>query len=122
MFNLSPVVAATGPGPGDLPTEQSFLQIKGPGLVVSAVKKGQWDDSLIIRLCNPTARTIDSTVKLGFPASKALRQSRRLGGERIAEAVALLATADLDLRGAREWDDRLVMEVLVARLARLSRR
>jgi len=32
----------------------------------------------------------------------------------------LLAQADLDLRGAKEWPDELVMEVLVARLSRLG--
>ena len=36
-------------------------------------------------------------------------------------AVDLLATADVDLRGQRAWPGELVMEVLVARLTRLSR-
>ena len=36
--------------------------------------------------------------------------------------VRLLAQADLDLRGARAIDNRVVMEVLVARLAQRSRR
>lgn len=55
-----------------------------------------------------------------FPAKKALTQSRRLGHERLAEALALLARADLDLKGARDIPGEAVMEVLVARLARLS--
>ncbi|CAN5123821.1 DNA polymerase III subunit delta [soil metagenome] len=57
-----------------------------------------------------------------FPARKALSQARRLGHDRIARAVELLAQADLDLRGAKAWPEELVMEVLVARLASLSRR
>jgi DNA polymerase-3 subunit delta len=57
-----------------------------------------------------------------FPARKALNQSRRLGHERIVTVIELLAKADLDLRGATAWDGPLVMEVLVARLARLGRR
>ncbi len=57
-----------------------------------------------------------------FPAKKALDQSRRLGSAGIARAVTLLADADLDLRGASEWPDQLVLEVLVARLCRLARR
>lgn len=57
-----------------------------------------------------------------FPAKKALTQSRRLGHDRIVEIIELLAKADLDLRGATAWDGTLVMEVLVARLARLGRR
>ena len=55
-----------------------------------------------------------------FPAKKALNQARRLGHEGVVRAVALLAEADADLRGARAWPDSLIMEVLVARLARLA--
>jgi DNA polymerase-3 subunit delta len=56
-----------------------------------------------------------------FPAQKVLAQSRRLGAERVARAISLIADADLDLRGVVEWPDKLVIEVLVARLAQLSR-
>jgi len=56
-----------------------------------------------------------------FPARKALTQVRRLGHDRIVRAMDLLATADLDLRGGKAWSEALVMEVLVARLARLGR-
>jgi DNA polymerase-3 subunit delta len=56
-----------------------------------------------------------------FPAKKALTQSRRLGGPKIQRAIALLAEADLDLRGQKAWPEDLIMEVLVARLCQLSR-
>lgn len=56
-----------------------------------------------------------------FPARKALQQARRLGHDRIVEAISLLAAADLDLRGGKAWPEDLVLEVLVARLARLAR-
>ena len=55
-----------------------------------------------------------------FPAKKALTQAERLGHGGVARAVGLLAAADLDLRGAQAWPGDLVMEVLVARLARLA--
>lgn len=58
-------------------------------------------------------------IKPGYPAKKALDQYRKLGGAGVNRAIALLAQADLDLRGAKEWPDELVMEVLVARLSRL---
>jgi DNA polymerase-3 subunit delta len=58
-------------------------------------------------------------IKPGFPARKALDQYRRLGGVKVVRAIGLLAQADLDLRGAKDWPETLVMEVLVARLARL---
>ena len=57
-----------------------------------------------------------------YPAKKALAQARRLGSGGIARAIELLAEADVDLRGTKGWPDRLVMEVLVARLTRLGGR
>lgn len=56
-----------------------------------------------------------------FPAKKALTLSRRLGQDRTKRAIQLLAQADLDLRGASATPAETVMEVLVARLAQLSR-
>jgi DNA polymerase III delta subunit len=56
-----------------------------------------------------------------FPAKKALTQGRRLGGDGVAEAIRLLAQADLDLRGTKAWPPELVMEVLVARLAQRAK-
>jgi DNA polymerase-3 subunit delta len=58
-------------------------------------------------------------IKPGFPARKAFDQYRKLGGGNVGRAIGLLAQADLDLRGAKEWPEELVMEVLVARLPRL---
>ena len=60
-------------------------------------------------------------IKPGFPAKKALTQYRRLGGDGVRRAIDLLAGADLDLRGRRDLDDDVVMEILVARLSRLRR-
>ncbi len=57
-----------------------------------------------------------------YPAKKALTQARRLGRAELARAIALLAAADLDLRGASAWPEELVLEVLVARLSRLGPR
>ncbi|HKY14533.1 MAG TPA: hypothetical protein VJM33_06375, partial [Microthrixaceae bacterium] len=57
-----------------------------------------------------------------FPAKKALDAARRMGSERIATAVRLLAKADVDLRGATAQSAEVVMEVAVGRLARLSSR
>ena len=57
-----------------------------------------------------------------FPARKILGQTRKLGSERVARAIRLLADADLALRGTIDWPDELVLEVLVARLSALSAR
>jgi DNA polymerase-3 subunit delta len=59
-------------------------------------------------------------IKAGFPARKALDQYRRLSSGGVARAIDLLAQADLDLRGQRDLPEEFVMEVLVARLSRLS--
>jgi len=56
-----------------------------------------------------------------YPAKKVLEQGRRLGHERVARAIEVIAQADADLRGRLGWPDTLVMEVLVARLAQLAR-
>ncbi len=55
----------------------------------------------------------------GFPAKKALQNYNRLGGASTKRAIELLAQADLDLRGAKDLDPELIMEVLVARLSKL---
>ncbi len=61
-----------------------------------------------------------------FKAKRLVAQSRRLGPDRLREMIDLLARADLDLKGARQYPgelrEEMVMEVLVARLAARSRR
>jgi DNA polymerase-3 subunit delta len=77
----------------------------------------------IARLDDPGIRTeADAVAALGgnvkaFTAKKTLDQTRRLGTEGIRDAYALLAQADLDLKGARAIPEDAVIEVLVARLA-----
>ena len=60
-------------------------------------------------------------IKPGFPAKKALELSRRLGSTQVRRAIDLLAGADLDLRGGKDLDHDVIMEILVARLSRLAR-
>lgn len=60
-------------------------------------------------------------VRSPFVAKKAMEQGRRLGGERIGQAIVLLADADLDIKGRTGLPPDLVLEVLVARLARQLR-
>lgn len=56
-----------------------------------------------------------------YPARKALAASRRFGPAGTAEAVGLVADAEVALKGGTEWPPELVLEVLVARLCRLAR-
>jgi DNA polymerase-3 subunit delta len=61
------------------------------------------------------------SVPSAFVGKKALEQSRRLGSARIAQAIALLADADLDVKGATGLPPEIVVEILVARLSRQTR-
>ena len=56
-----------------------------------------------------------------FPARGALAAARRLGPTGIRRAVALLAAADLDLRGRTALEAEVTLELLVARLGQLHR-
>lgn len=56
-----------------------------------------------------------------YPLKKAMQQARRMGSHKVKESWALLATADLDLRGATANNPEAVLELLVARLTRLCR-
>jgi DNA polymerase-3 subunit delta len=60
-------------------------------------------------------------IKSAFPAKKALQTYNRLGAAATKRAIELLAQADLDLRGEKDLEPELVMEVLVARLSKLRR-
>ncbi|HEV7862454.1 MAG TPA: hypothetical protein VGR20_07125, partial [Acidimicrobiia bacterium] len=82
----------------------------------------------MLRLDDPTiAGEQEAVAALGgkvkpYPAGLALRQARLLGGEGLRSAYSLLAKADVDLRGATALSEDAVLEVLIARLAGLSRR
>lgn len=78
----------------------------------------------MLRLDGSGTRTAEQAadvlgLKSTFPAKKALAQADRLGTDRIARAIQLLADADLDLRGHTGLSGAAVLEVLVARLSRL---
>jgi DNA polymerase-3 subunit delta len=83
----------------------------------------------LLRVDGPEIRTeVQAAAAMGiapgrstFPAKKALRSAGRWGSARIAEAIDLVARAELDLKGASAWPPEAVLEVLVARLCRLAR-
>ena len=81
--------------------------------------------SQILRLDGEHVRDEKAAAKIlgikGFPAKKAMTQARRLGSANTTRAIQLLAKADLDLKGATAMPDNVVLEVMVARLAALSR-
>lgn len=60
-------------------------------------------------------------IRSAFVAKKALAQAARLGSDRVAQAITLVAAADLDVKGQTGLPPEVVLEVLVARLSRLAR-
>jgi DNA polymerase III delta subunit len=83
---------------------QRFLRLDDPSIVT----KEQAAEVLGMR----------SAAGARFP----LESARRLGSDGLREVMGLLAEAELDLRGNAGTDERTVVEILVARLTRLSRR
>lgn len=72
-FNVEPVVGAAGPGEGELPVEHSFIELEGDGLVLDAVKQGEWDESVILRISNPGTHEVEGLLRVGFPVKNAAR-------------------------------------------------
>jgi DNA polymerase-3 subunit delta len=56
-----------------------------------------------------------------FPARKAWRSARRLGSARVGEMTGLVADAEVALKGGQALPEEVILEILVARLCRLSR-
>lgn len=83
----------------------------------------------LMRVDSPSVRSeADAAAAMGiakgrstYPAKKALRSAQAWGSGNIAEAVGLVADAELDLKGQSAWPEAAVLEVLVARLCRLAR-
>lgn len=82
----------------------------------------------LLRLDDPSVTTeAEAMAALGgkvkpYPAKLALRQAQLLGRGGIRAAYGHLAKADVDLRGATGAPEDAVLEILVGRLAGLSRR
>ncbi|MGQ0825405.1 MAG: DNA polymerase III subunit delta [Actinomycetota bacterium] len=81
----------------------------------------------LLRLDDPTITTKEQAAeRLGMKGAGGARfpleAARRLGTGGLREATQLLARAELDLRGNSGLDERTVIEILVARLAALTRR
>lgn len=78
----------------------------------------------LAKLDGPSVHSVGDAEALtgakGFQAEKALKAYRNLGSSGLRRAFDLLATADLDLRGRTGLENDVVMDVLVARLAKLA--
>lgn len=136
--DLEPFLGATGSVPewdltdsitaGDAPASLGVLhRLVGPGgraapVVVSVLQRHYLR---LLRLDGSGARTKEAAASIlsvgPYPASKALAAASSLGSARIRQAVAWIASADGDVKGATALEPATVLEILVARLARLHR-
>lgn len=74
-----------GGGEGDLPFTKSFCNISNPNLILSAYKRAEERESVILRLFNPTGLTQSGEVTIGFDIETAWRCN--LNEERQEELV-----------------------------------
>ena len=70
-FNLPMETAQAGKGGGDLPKQNSFLEIQPKEIILSAMKKCEHRDTLILRLFNPTDKEIVGKIKTFSPINEA---------------------------------------------------
>jgi alpha-mannosidase len=72
-FNNPPKAYTTGMeksrsilAPGALPGNHSFLSVSGRNVVLSAVKKAENGDALVLRMVNPSAEMTEASIQLPF--------------------------------------------------------
>jgi len=135
---LEPFLGATGSVPewdltdaiaaGDAARSIDVLhRLLGPGerAAVQVVNALQRQYLRLLRLDGAGVRTREEAASLlsvsAFPASKLLGAASSLGSQKVRQAVSWVAQADVDVKGATGLDAQCVLEVLVARLARLHR-
>ena len=77
-FNAPLKVCQFGKQEGIFGTENSFVSIEGDNLILSSVTKSD-NDTILIRVYNPTEKEIKGSIKLGFEVMGA--RSVRLDGK-----------------------------------------
>ena len=113
-----------GDVPGALLALRRLLAAGRAAPMVVAILHGHFSGMLRLDGADVTsgdAAAASLGVRSAFVAKKALDGARRLGSERIGQAITLVADADLDVKGGTALAPELVLEILVARLARLTR-
>jgi len=55
---------------GNLSDKYSFIELEGKYLEISALKKNEFEDKLVVRIYNPTNRDTTGKIKLGFDVHK----------------------------------------------------
>lgn len=88
LYNTPMKVEQTDRHHGNYAPEKSFIRIKPTGLVITCLKKAEWDEALILRLYNSTSQSIETGhILLGEEISKVLVVDLK---EDIIEGIELL--------------------------------
>ncbi|NLC58255.1 MAG: hypothetical protein GX774_15590 [Armatimonadetes bacterium] len=72
-FNVPPRCVQVEHRPGSLPASASFLQLQPANLVLSAVKRAEDEDALVLRFYNTTDTPVEAQLSLFFPVRAAYR-------------------------------------------------
>ena len=73
-LNCKLIVVPTGHHQGTLPAEHSFIAVQPNNIVLTAVKKAEDDDALILRFYEWAGREVDATIQLP-PAAQAASET-----------------------------------------------
>ena len=65
QHNAPPKALLTSIHPGELPKAQSFVSISPDNLIVTAAKKAEKSESLVVRVFNTTPEKVEATVSIG---------------------------------------------------------
>ena len=71
MFSLAPEAAQAGPHKGHLPKSLSFMEIDNNALMLSALKRAENGNKLIMRFYNPTDRALKAKISFYKEVKKA---------------------------------------------------
>ena len=70
-MNLPLKTAQAGRGGGDLPRQAAFVEVKPVAIMISAMKKCEHRDSLVLRLFNPMDAAVEGKVSSYWPVTEA---------------------------------------------------
>jgi len=70
---LIAIMAVSSPAGGDLPEAKSFLPIEAPNIILSAMKKAEDGDGVILRIYDIEGKDTEAPVELFHPVTRAVR-------------------------------------------------
>ncbi len=69
-FNMPVRVVAGSQHEGDLPSLSALLSVEPRSLVVSAIKRANNDEGMLVRVYNPSGHAIEATIRPGFASER----------------------------------------------------